>query len=68
MPILVTANGDAVEAPDGATVADLLEILGLARRVMVVERNGKPIARAERSTTQLSSGDRLELVSAVAGG
>ena len=36
--------------------------------MIVVERNGEPVARSERATTRLASGDRLELVRAVAGG
>lgn len=66
--MVVTANGDDVEVADGATVADLLEQLGLGKRLVVVERNGEPVPRAERATTALAPGDRLELVRAVAGG
>lgn len=64
----VTANGDPVDLPDGATVADLLEALGLGSRWVVVERNGEPVPRAEVETAVLDQGDRLELVRAVAGG
>ena len=66
--MVVVANGDEVEVADGATVADLLEVLGLGKRLVVVERNGEPVARNERATTRLQTGDRLELVRAVAGG
>ena len=66
--MVVVANGDEVEVADDATVADLLEQLGLAKRLIVVERNGEPVARNERATTRLAPGDRLELVRAVAGG
>ena len=66
--MVVVANGDEVTVSDGATVADLLEQLGLGKRLVVVERNGEPVARAERATTVLCEGDRLELVRAVAGG
>ena len=66
--MVVVANGDEVVVPDGATVADLLEQLGLGKRLVVVERNGEPVARADRATTPLVDGDRLELVRAVAGG
>ena len=64
----VVANGDDVELPDGATLADLLEALGLARRLIVAERNGEAIPRREIAGTVLCDGDRLELVRAVAGG
>ena len=64
----VTANGDAVDLPDGATVADLLAALGLGGRWVLVERNGEPVRRSDLDTTRLAEGDRLELVRAVAGG
>lgn len=66
--MVVVANGDEVEVADGATVADLLEQLGLGKRLVVVECNGEPVARSDRATTPLRHGDRFELVRAVAGG
>lgn len=66
--MVVVANGDEVEVAEDATVADLLEQLGLGKRLVVVERNGEPVARSDRTTTRLAAGDRLELVRAVAGG
>ena len=64
----VVANGDEVEVADGATVDDLLGVLGLGGKWVLVERNGEPVPRAELASTALSDGDRLELVRAVAGG
>lgn len=64
----VLANGDPVEMPAGATVADLLDRLGLGGRWVLVERNGAPVARGDYATTPLADADRLELVRAVAGG
>ncbi|MEA3078445.1 MAG: sulfur carrier protein [Actinomycetota bacterium] len=66
--MLITANGDAVEVDDGATVDDLLRQLGLGGKWVLVERNGSPVARRDLATTALADGDRLELVRAVAGG
>jgi len=66
--VRVTANGDPVDLGDGATVDDLLGVLGLGGRWVLVERNGEPVRRAELSSTALVDGDRLELVRAVAGG
>lgn len=66
--MVVRVNGDEVEVPAGASVADLLDQLGLTRRLIVVERNGEPVARGAVATTPLADGDRLELVRAVAGG
>lgn len=64
----VVANGDTVELAEGATVEDLLGVLGLGGRWVVVERNREPVARADLATTVLGDGDRIELVRAVAGG
>ena len=64
----VIANGTATEVAGGATVDDLLAVLGLGGKWVLVERNGEPVPRAELATTVLAEGDRLELVRAVAGG
>jgi len=66
--VTVTANGDAVELDDGATVDDLLARLGLGGKWVLVERNGEALNRRDLATTVLADGDRLELVRAVAGG
>ena len=64
----VTANGKLVELRDGATMGDLLEVLGLRSRWVVAERNGEALPRPEMDGTALADGDRIELVRAVAGG
>lgn len=64
----MVANGKDVTLPEGATVATLVEELGLTRRLLLVERNGEPVDRAALASTGLADGDRLELVRAVAGG
>ena len=64
----VTANGEERVLPDGSSVLDLLEHLGLGARWVLVERNGEPVERARLASTTLAEGDRLELVRAVAGG
>jgi sulfur carrier protein len=64
----VTANGDPVDLADGATVTDLLDVLGLGGRWVLVERNGEPVRRGDLGTTGLTEGDRIALVRAVAGG
>lgn len=66
--VVVRVNGDEVEAADGCRLDELLDQLGLGPRLIVVERNGEPVPRAEVATTVLADGDRLELVRAVAGG
>jgi sulfur carrier protein len=66
--VRVTANGAPIDLPDGATVVDLLDALGLGTRWVIVERNGEALARDALPATVLAEGDRLELVRAVAGG
>ena len=64
----VVANGDPVEVAEGASVEDLLGVLGLGGKWVLVERNGEPVRRQDLAVTALAEGDRLELVRAVAGG
>jgi len=66
--VKVVANGDPVEVAEGASVEDLLAVLGLGGRWVLVERNGEPVPRSDLAATLLADGDRLELVRAVAGG
>jgi len=66
--VKVVVNGEERGSPDGSTVTDLLEHLGLGARWVLVERNGEPVERASFEITSLSEGDRLEVVRAVAGG
>ena len=57
----------SLELPPGATVADALACLGLDRNPpegIIVFRNGRPAALH----TQLEYGDRLTLMSPLAGG
>jgi thiamine biosynthesis protein ThiS len=66
--VQVQANGKPVQLADGATVATLLEVLGLSGRWVLVEHNGQPVPRTDHASAGLAEGDRLELVRAVAGG
>ena len=64
----LVVNGGAVQAPDGVTVAGLLERLGLDRRKVAVERNEEIVVRSTYETTRLHPGDRLEIVHFIGGG
>jgi sulfur carrier protein len=64
----VVSNGKPLDVPDGATIDDMLKLLGLGAKWVLVERNGEPVNRRDLTTTVLEPGDRLELVRAVAGG
>jgi sulfur carrier protein len=64
----VVANGTTMQLREGASLIDLLSIMGLGARWVVAERNGEAVNRADMATTVLAHGDRIELVRAVAGG
>ncbi|MGH9124273.1 MAG: sulfur carrier protein ThiS [Acidimicrobiales bacterium] len=64
----IVANGASTDLPNGATLTDLLQALGLGAKWIVAERNGEPVNRADMASTVLADGDRIELVRAVAGG
>jgi len=63
-------NGIEKQFPDGLpkTLIELLKQLGINQATVVAEINGKIIAREDFSQTQLSSGQRIELVRFVGGG
>ncbi len=67
-PCRSSPTGIPVDLADGATVAALLDRIGLTGRVVVVERNGEPVDRGAVGSTVLRDGDRCEVVRAVAGG
>lgn len=66
--IPIHVNGKPREVPDGTTVAGLLEILGVDRARVAVERNRQVILRRDYDATRLSAGDRVEIVGFVGGG
>ena len=66
--ISVQVNGSARELDEGASVADLVELMELAPDQVAVELNRERVPRDERSSRMLASGDRIELVTFVGGG
>ncbi|HEY4433929.1 MAG TPA: sulfur carrier protein ThiS [Candidatus Cybelea sp.] len=63
-----TVNGELHELPDEVTVGALLDILGSPRAGIAVARNDCVVPRAQYDTNRLREGDRLEIITAVAGG
>ena len=61
-------NGEAAETPAGATVAGLLEQLGLPQKGVAVERNREIVPKSAYGETWLAEGDRIEIVQFVGGG
>ncbi len=66
MRILV--NGESREFPDGLTLAELLDELGIRRDYTAVALNREVAAKASYVTTMVREGDRLEIVRPMAGG
>jgi thiamine biosynthesis protein ThiS len=61
-------NGEEREVADGATIEDLLGLLGINRINAVVERNEQVVERDRFAAVKLASGDRVEIVRFVGGG
>lgn len=66
--ICVVVNGDPVEVADSVSIAELIAVLDLRKRVAAVEHNGDAVPPSEFASRRLAEGDRLELVRTVAGG
>ena len=64
----VTVNGRELEVGRTATVATLLEQLGVAGPYALVERNGEPVERERYAELELEEGDNLVVARPVAGG
>jgi thiamine biosynthesis protein ThiS len=64
----IEVNGEPREVPDGASVAELLGLLGLAAPKVAVERNLEIVPRSAWDATRLAAGDRLEVVHFIGGG
>ncbi len=64
----IILNGQTHQVPEGATVATLLQRLGVDGRRVAVEVNVTIIKRSTYETTVLRDGDRVEIVHLVGGG
>lgn len=62
-------NGEQVEVPERVNkVTDLLSHFSLDHRVVIVEINANILQQDEHARTQLTDGDRIEIVHFVGGG
>jgi len=64
----ITVNGQHWELANGATVADVLERLGVPSSGVAVAVDGAVVPRASWPATPLRSGAQVEVVTAVQGG
>lgn len=66
--ISLTLNGEARRFRAGASVADLVQDIGLDPAKVAVERNLEIVSRSTLTQVVLAEGDRLEIVHFVGGG
>jgi sulfur carrier protein len=64
----VQVNGEAMERPDGETLAALLVALGASSGRVAVMLNDDVIPAAERAARRLAAGDRVEILTFAGGG
>lgn len=64
----LSVNGAARRVPEGSTIADLLEDLGIVSGKVAVEHNRAIAPRSAYGSTSLKDGDVLEIVRFVGGG
>jgi sulfur carrier protein len=64
----ILLNGEARALESAATVAELVESLGLAGRRIAVEVNEEIVPKSEHGGIRLTEGDRVEVVHAIGGG
>ena len=64
----IVLNGQDHAAATGATVASLLDQLGLAGRKVAVEVNQEVVPRSRHGEHVLAEGDRVEIIHAIGGG
>ena len=64
---MIVVNGTEYDF-EGLVVEELISALGVEPRGIAVARNGEVVRRSAWTTTPLERGDRVEIVTAVAGG
>jgi len=61
-------NGDPRSVPSDATLAELIDALGLQTRRIAIAVNRDVVPRSAFATHRLAAGDRIEILEAVGGG
>lgn len=64
----ITANSKIYEKTGNLTVSDFIRSIGANPKRCVVEYNGKAMRFAQFENIELRDGDKLEIMSVVAGG
>jgi thiamine biosynthesis protein ThiS len=66
--LTITLNGEPFTTEGPLTIADLLARLDIDGARVAVERNIAIVKRDRYATTEISDGDRIEIVNFVGGG
>jgi thiamine biosynthesis protein ThiS len=66
--ISVIVNGEPREIPSGVNVSAMLAHLGITSGRVAIERNFDILPRSQWDATEVSAGDRYEIVHLVGGG
>ncbi|MDH3715454.1 MAG: sulfur carrier protein ThiS [Gammaproteobacteria bacterium] len=64
----VVINGQSRDLPNGATAADIIELLGLQGKRLAMEINEEILPRSQYPDHTLRDGDHVEIVHAIGGG
>ena len=65
----LTINGEEhYDLPEPLTVLALIVHLGLPEKKIAIERNREIVSKSTFETTELSEGDRLEIIHFIGGG
>ena len=64
----ILLNGEAVDAREVKTIAELIDRYQLPPQSILVEHNGLALHRHEWSGRSIAEGDRVEFIRVVAGG
>ena len=68
MPVRITLNGEERRLEAALTVAQLLELLGLAGQRVAVEVNREIVPRSRYADVVIKDNDHVEVVRAIGGG
>ncbi len=63
-----TVNGAPTDLRDGTTIADVVSDWCTSSRGVAVARNGEVVPRSRWEVESVQTGDKIEIVSAAAGG
>lgn len=66
--LIVLVNGEPMSLPAAATLATVVERLGLSGRKIAAAVNREVVPRASYTERQLGADDRVEILEAVGGG